>query len=551
LDARSVERYTGEVRRVLEAMRSRNRVCQKLESLRSRCCPTSVTKRPLPPHPALGDPRKSVTQLGSFSRSRSPHEVASPPRRSTIAGSPGLPPHPATMQRKQTAGLPPHAATLRAPTRPTLASAAPSPLAEHPALLQGKRRGANKPRGRRPFGQSIRTGKLIVAVHAPEGNRADVDLPGVRITARPTGSRSQLAQNQAEVSALTNDDGIVAFDLAPGRYEIELDAASLDADLEDSGSKTQHEIVSPGSHAVTWFIAKQRYPTIHFIWFGTGKPNRQNTGSPLAIIKAIPEATIHYWCLDSMFESFDDILESEGIEVHSIEDLVNSFAPALRKKVHGALGFFTENRVFAPAKDLLMFLVLAREGGYFFDANCDFGDCNALRNDLARGRRRPAFITMKEELDYADFDPLSLGFDEFPALTDPLEIRKTRQHADIVRYPQTDMWAMYAPPGGHRVFELIASQYVRRAERAGLLRAPELRTDGQLDFIAGLTGIYGDVGKRSAAGAMAIQSIYAGVHQLSFGGYRMRDSGFPTRNTGAESYAVDVLGMTKEHGHSW
>ena len=144
---------------------------------------------------------------------------------------------------------------------------------------------------------------------------------------------------------------------------------------------------------------------------------------------------------------------------------------------------------------------------------------------------------------YADKDPSTLTFVEFPALMDASQLLGV-EGVELVEYPQTDMWAMFGRMGGSDVFFLIANQYIKRATRAGLLRDDADRTGGQQDFIRGLTS-KNEIAKRAAAGTLAIQSIYAGIHRIG------RYDALATENTGPESYAVAALGLAKAHGHTW
>jgi hypothetical protein len=414
---------------------------------------------------------------------------------------------------------------------------------------------------------------LIVSVYTPDGEKNLEQWPWeeVEITVTPSGtSRSQQAQNQESESGKTSSKGIVAFNLAPGEYTVEIgELPANDRWTCHVDQDSQSAMVNPDTPAVAWFVVrfKVHYPKIHFVWFGTGNPSPQNTATPKEILRNICAATVNYWCLERKVSDFSSALP--GVEVRSIESLVKKVDTNLRNDLQGILDFYLEHKVYAPGKDLVTFAVLASEGGYFFDANCTFANYSSLRAEIYEGDREwPAFIALQREskLDYADVDPTIYTIDEFQALTMPLLLEFTRG-ATIHKFDETDMWAMYAPPdssGKNSVFWVIVEQYIKRAKRAGLLTKPENRTEGQKDFCADLAGLpheedekevtkgHLDTRKRTAAGALGTQSILAAMHALrKMDKYDEKKANFPTITTGGESYKIKSLGLMKAHGHSW
>jgi hypothetical protein len=302
-------------------------------------------------------------------------------------------------------------------------------------------------------------------------------------------------------------------------------------------------------------------PLIHFVWFGPGDPAASNTDGPLNIIRRIPGARVCFWCFERKMQAFSTALP--GIAVRAIEMLAQEFDQGAQ----AALTFYEQARIYAPGKDVVAYMLMAARGGYFFDANCDLGDCSALLIDATSNRPWPAFISLQnpEQLSYVDINPADIEKDDFQALTMPVLLSYTKGMTEH-KYNETDMWAMYAPPGGFPACRVLVENYVARARRAGMLTTPQLRTEGQRDFVADLTGGRRDqdgdaelskgtidVRKRTCAGALGTQSIYAAIFKLQQTAvdYDPATANFAAENTGNASYRITVLGLAKTHGGSW
>lgn len=306
-------------------------------------------------------------------------------------------------------------------------------------------------------------------------------------------------------------------------------------------------------------------PAIHFVWFGTGLPNDSNTRTPGLLARDL-DADVTFWCLAPVRPRFATAL-GRSVRVRDLDEVLGQTARwaghAFVGRVRTILEFYGDNRGYAPAKDLLTYLILASYGGYFFDANCVIVERERFARAIAAPRRFPAFIALRTPV---NFDPnaTALPLDDINADTTYMAL-VIGLGSDIT-YPETDMWAMYCPPG-HTMFRTIAQEYVARAEMLGIGTPAQDRVGSQRigwdTFVNG-----GSDGKRTVAGALGGQSIFAGMYRhRNDPGYDPRHANWVTnqvRNRQVESgreqgrqlagdadYWVAELGLAKAHGGTW
>lgn len=254
-----------------------------------------------------------------------------------------------------------------------------------------------------------------------------------------------------------------------------------------------------------------------------------------------------------MRDAFTAAFRGRRVKVHTIEGLLNT--PQVRgrvdrRKVNQTLDFFREHRGFAPAKDLVSFLVVAVHGGFFFDANCVIEDWDLFRTLTRTPTRHPQFLRQRSQVAFIPESPHRLG---------ELELLIGLTERTTVLMDETDMWAFYGPRN-HEVFWKIAQHYVSRAEAFGM--AGPRTTANSLRRSLRETFAQGDGNeKRTIAGALGVFSIYAGMHWLNQPHEHnwVVDSvkqhfveGDERRIVQAvNGYWVPSLGLTKSHGNSW
>ncbi|MBN1210205.1 MAG: hypothetical protein JXB05_35465 [Myxococcaceae bacterium] len=281
--------------------------------------------------------------------------------------------------------------------------------------------------------------------------------------------------------------------------------------------------------------------TVHFVWFGTGDPNRANTGFANAIADNLPHITVCYWCFEGKIPAFRLSL-APSVQVRSIDSLEEPIArrwgaPFLRE-VQAIFDFYARNKGFAPAKDLVTYLVLALYGGYFFDANCDTVDW-AEFGEALRPRPVPAFLSLPGVLAFSPQDPRTMNEDD---LIYPIG-------DDVQMFHETDMWAMYSPARSEALSKVV-EQYVDRAAAYGFAKASGFNTfqrNARTQFSTGT-----QMEKRSLAGTLGGQAIFAGQYHLKNRQRHDPDtSNWSVTKTGPESYFVSALKLTKTHGGSW
>ncbi|RKH03022.1 hypothetical protein D7V97_27140 [Corallococcus sp. CA053C] len=308
---------------------------------------------------------------------------------------------------------------------------------------------------------------------------------------------------------------------------------------------------------------------IHFVWYGTGAPNDANTKSPKSIAASFPGATVYFWCLTQMAPAFEKAL-GKRVKVHTLNEVLDHSAvrkevgPLLLDKLDQLLKFYLANRGHAPAKDILTFLTLALNGGYFFDANCVIEVPEQFEKMLASPPKLPTFLKLEDTL---CFNPKPPGF-----MTDDLALQmgmaeEDDDEDDLPSFNGTDMWAMYSP-ARHPMLWTIACHYIARAEAFGFCGGPRqegsLRSQMHNSFVEGIAQQ-----KRTLAGALGIQSIFAGMHK-----HKQRDASYKPEDVNWEvdavkagqiegggphlsaasahaDYWVKDLGLTKGHGGSW
>ncbi|TSC32748.1 hypothetical protein [Corallococcus sp. Z5C101001] len=311
-----------------------------------------------------------------------------------------------------------------------------------------------------------------------------------------------------------------------------------------------------------------RKTPLHFVWYGTGKPNDSNTRSPKDIAARFSaSATVYFWVLPQMAPEFEKAL-GKRVKVHGLDEVLG--APVVRKelgalqldKLDQLLKFYLGNRGHAPAKDILTFLTLGVNGGYFFDANCVIEEPKQLEKMLAKPPKVPTFLKLEDTLTFNAKPP---GF-----MKDDLALQMGMQEDDtdeMSEFNGTDMWAMYAP-ARHPMMWTIARHYISRAEAFGFCGGPvqsgSLRSQMRNSFVDGIPQQ-----KRTLAGALGIQSIYSGMaeHKRRHAHYRPQDEnwavdavkdgqiegGGPVLSPASlhANYWVKALGLTKGHGDSW
>ncbi|RKG70378.1 hypothetical protein D7W79_31915 [Corallococcus exercitus] len=327
----------------------------------------------------------------------------------------------------------------------------------------------------------------------------------------------------------------------------------------------QRDVEEPESQPVR-SPAPHKTP-LHFVWYGTGKPNDANTKTPKALAANFASATVYFWCMPQMAPEFEKAL-GKRVKVHGLDEVLE--APAVRKELGAMmmdrldqlLDFYLANKGYAPAKDILTFLTLALNGGYFFDANCVIEVPKQFEKALARPPAVPTFLKLGDMLSFNDRHPSFMKSDL------ALQMGMEEEDTDTVTpFNGTDMWAMYAPPR-HRMMWTIARHYISRAEAFGFCgataRTGSMREEIRDYFINGL-----GQQKRTLAGALGIQSIFAGMaeHKVRHAQYKPEDVNWEVasvKNGAIEStgvalspasanadYWVKDLGLTKGHGDSW
>ncbi|WP_223635676.1 hypothetical protein [Corallococcus sp. EGB] len=307
---------------------------------------------------------------------------------------------------------------------------------------------------------------------------------------------------------------------------------------------------------------------LHFVWYGTGKPNDANTKTPKAIASGFSSATVYFWCLPQMAPEFEKAL-GKRVKVHGLDEVLD--APVVRKelgallldKLEQLLAFYLGNKGHAPAKDILTFLTLGVNGGYFLDANCVIEDRKQFEKMLAQPPKVPTFLKLEDTLTFNAKPP---GF-----MKDELALQMGMEEDatdEMAQFNGTDMWAMYAPPR-HPMMWTIARHYIARAEAFGFCGAPvqprSLRSQLRNSFVDAEFAQQ----KRTLAGALGIQSIFSGMyeHMRRHAQYRPEDVNWKVdgvKNGTVEGsgralspasskadYWVAALGITKGHGDSW
>lgn len=383
------------------------------------------------------------------------------------------------------------------------------------------------------------TGDLAVSVFLVEDltGEAQHGLPDVVVVvAARMGNDVQQTQ--------TLESGVAVFELPQGDYDVTLQLNTVPANVQPLTQPSMPIHIEANGHEEVQFAFAQTLARVHFIWYGSGKPSKANTRTPNELAEMLG-SNVTYWCLNEMVPDFRGVLR-DNVTVEPIEDFLERIADAdRRQRIDEILDFYKNNKGYAPAKDLIMFLVLQYEGGYYFDANCVF-ERAVLLEELRSNRMCPAFLNMGDSffllkaVSEQDYDELT-----FPLASDEFETSNVRQ---------TDMWAMYAPPGGSDVFELIVGQYIDRATRFGLFQAcnltEQVERDGQETFLQGDSNA-----KRTIAGAVAIRSIQAGMNSLlGQQDYDLDNANWPTESNlgdAGDEYKVECLGLDKKHGGSW
>ena len=283
---------------------------------------------------------------------------------------------------------------------------------------------------------------------------------------------------------------------------------------------------------------------VNFIWFGTGPPNSGNVGFANAIQKT-QEPTegvlVRYWCLGKMIPAFRKALVN-GVQLLSIESLLwdarCEFGKSMADDVDEILAFYAANRGYAPAKDILSYLMLAIHGGFMFDGNCGV-DKWGVFFEAMKESPRPAFIQLEDERPVDLHDP------------EPNLERLQYDFESPSSYHKTDMWALYAPRGC-KMFPLIARRYVGLAKSlrltGGVSAASRAFTRVQTQHNAKEVA----QGKRAVAGALGIQSIFWGWNKTT--DFNPSQGNWPTIDEPSESnrdYTVKCLGINKSHGGTW
>lgn len=303
---------------------------------------------------------------------------------------------------------------------------------------------------------------------------------------------------------------------------------------------------------------------VHFVWYGTGKPCAENTTTPNQIASRFPHAIVNFWCMSRMISEFAPRLHVR-INKRSVEHLLETIEsmdrpPVDVAKVRAILQFYLDNRVFAPAKDLITFLLLAVHGGYFFDANCRVENWGIFGRSLAPSKKRqfPAFISQASKVSYNPGRPSEL---------DIMGLLIGIGHGSVAdRFSETDMWAMYSPPG-HPMFWTIVQSYVDRAEAFGIIGAAVAPDTDRWELQSMVKGSADQ--KRTTAGALGAFSIYTGMYfyERLNPAYKLERANWTvskvvdrTVTTGVDKglklsapaeYWVRELGLSKSHGNTW
>lgn len=291
-------------------------------------------------------------------------------------------------------------------------------------------------------------------------------------------------------------------------------------------------------------IGPERKSVINFIWFGSGQPSASNTGFANAIQetqKANEGVLVRYWCLQKMVASFRKALSPE-VQLLSIEDLLwdarSEFGDALADSVDQILAFYAANRGYAPAKDLISYLMLAIHGGYMFDGNCGVDNWGTFFSAV-KEQADPAFVQLEDER------PLDLHDPE-----DDLE-RLQFDFESATYYKKTDMWALYAPRGC-TMFPEIVRRYVGLAESLQLIGgiSAASRAFTRVRTVDNAKEV--DQGKRAVAGSLGIQSIFWGWSKVP--AFTPTTSNWATVDeppNADRDYTVKCLGINKSHGGTW
>src|SRR5262249_48190664 len=129
-----------------------------------------------------------------------------------------------------------------------------------------------------------------------------------------------------------------------------------------------------------------------------------------------------------------------------------------------------------------------------------------------RPKRFPSFIRLATE-SRIYFNPKE------PAVMTEMELMYgfDEQGAEVPQYPETDMWAMYCPPRC-RAFAEVVRQYVERAAALGLCKDADFsemqRNAREVFIIPNPDKRLTTARKRTFAGALGVQSIFACMYQL-------------------------------------
>jgi hypothetical protein len=300
---------------------------------------------------------------------------------------------------------------------------------------------------------------------------------------------------------------------------------------------------------------------VHFVWAGEASLDSAHT----AMANQIREsglAEVHFWFYPGDGPVVRPPALREGIRVHSVKQELWSLAGRSVKveKVDDILSFFLANRGNGPAKDLITFILLATQGGYFFDGNCMILDRDKFRSALSSPPQQPAFLRLEGgEFLYNPAKPSQLA--KLPVEEGYFALTMDFMSGTAEPWNTTDMWAMYAPEGGHDIFWAIARSYVKRAKALGLRGEPPpsgtVSAYGRENFTTS-----GDL-RRSLAGSLGIASIITGWREfqhpasddwVSATVQRGLVQGGPDKGHVIDRSAnhwVAALGIAKVHGETW
>ena len=173
---------------------------------------------------------------------------------------------------------------------------------------------------------------------AAGGSKNQTPTVAVRVT--PVGeSPSQKALHQTAKTGEMTPDSVASFSLAPGRYRVDIDPNSLDADTMLTGTPSQEASVNPDTPEVTRFVVNQR-PYHPFHLARHGGPKRRTP--PSAPRSRATRRRLSILVPDEVRDQPDDAFDADAVYTRSIDDLRIPASP-LQCERHA--DFYEENRV--------------------------------------------------------------------------------------------------------------------------------------------------------------------------------------------------------------